>query len=121
METKPLLFGLIGFFIGGLLVSIAATTFDKPQSDMKNMVTDLKELSGDEYDAVFIRSMIEHHEAAVDMAKLSDKRAKHRELKSLSSEIVTAQNSEITEMRQWQREWGYESGQSEPSHSSMSH
>lgn len=32
METKPLLYGLIGFFIGGLLVSIAATTFDKPTS-----------------------------------------------------------------------------------------
>lgn len=31
METKPLLYGLIGFFIGGLLVSIAATTFNKPE------------------------------------------------------------------------------------------
>jgi len=31
METKPLLYGLIGFFLGGLLVSIAATTFDKPE------------------------------------------------------------------------------------------
>lgn len=29
METKPLLYGLIGFFIGGLLVSIAANTFEK--------------------------------------------------------------------------------------------
>ena len=31
METKPLLYGLIGFFIGGLLVSIAANTFDKQE------------------------------------------------------------------------------------------
>lgn len=30
METKSLLYGLVGFFLGGLLVSIAATTFDKP-------------------------------------------------------------------------------------------
>lgn len=30
MDTKSLLYGLIGFFIGGLLVSVAATTFDKP-------------------------------------------------------------------------------------------
>lgn len=35
METKPLLYGLIGFFLGGLLVSVAATTFDKPE--MENM------------------------------------------------------------------------------------
>ncbi len=33
METRPLLYGLIGFFIGGLLVSVAATTFDKPQQE----------------------------------------------------------------------------------------
>lgn len=33
METKPLLYGLIGFFMGGLLVSIAATTFDKPKAE----------------------------------------------------------------------------------------
>lgn len=30
METKPLLYGIIGFILGGLLVSVAATTFDKP-------------------------------------------------------------------------------------------
>ncbi len=31
METKELLYGLIGFFIGGLLVSIAATTFNNDE------------------------------------------------------------------------------------------
>ena len=30
MDTKALLYGIIGFILGGLLVSIAATTFDKP-------------------------------------------------------------------------------------------
>ena len=30
MDTKILLAGLIGFFLGGLIVSIAATTFEKP-------------------------------------------------------------------------------------------
>ncbi|HET8709174.1 MAG TPA: hypothetical protein VFL85_02735 [Candidatus Saccharimonadales bacterium] len=30
MDTKSLLYGIIGFILGGLLVSIAATTFDKP-------------------------------------------------------------------------------------------
>lgn len=36
METKPLLYGLIGFFIGGLLVSIAANTFDKQELQVKS-------------------------------------------------------------------------------------
>ncbi|HTK39500.1 MAG TPA: hypothetical protein VL362_01405 [Patescibacteria group bacterium] len=30
METKSLLYGIVGFILGGLLVSVAATTFDKP-------------------------------------------------------------------------------------------
>jgi hypothetical protein len=29
METKPLLYGLIGFILGGLLVSTAAVSFDR--------------------------------------------------------------------------------------------
>lgn len=39
METKPLLYGLIGFFIGGLLVSVAATTFEKPEATQLNIET----------------------------------------------------------------------------------
>lgn len=39
METKPLLYGLIGFFMGGLLVSVAATTFDKPSDSSMKQVT----------------------------------------------------------------------------------
>lgn len=31
METRELLYGLIGFFIGGLLVAIAANTFNNDQ------------------------------------------------------------------------------------------
>ncbi len=37
MDTKSLLYGLIGFFIGGLLVSIAATTFENDRLQMDFM------------------------------------------------------------------------------------
>lgn len=120
MQTKPLLYGLIGFFIGGFIVSVAATTFDKPQvketntnssamssMSMDDMSTDLRSKTGDEYDEAFITSMIAHHEGAVKMAKLSDANAKHDEIKELSKAIITAQEKEITEMKQWQMDWGY--------------
>ena len=125
METKALLFGLIGFFIGGLLVAIAASTFDKPaqtQTTSKNemlmsdMTAQLKDKTGDNYDKAFIAYMIEHHQAAVDMAKLSEKNAKHEEIKQLSRNIVTAQEKEISEMRQWQQNWGYEQAGSGSDH-----
>lgn len=31
MRSKELLYGLIGFFLGGLLVSVAATTFNNAE------------------------------------------------------------------------------------------
>ncbi len=129
MQTKPLLYGLIGFFIGGFLVSVAATTFDKPENketasnnsivsskSMEDIMSSLKNKSGDEYDKSFISSMIGHYEGAVEMAKLSAMNAKHDEIKKLSEAIITAQEQEIAEMKQWQKDWGYSSSES-PSHS----
>ena len=47
METKPLLYGLIGFFIGGLLVSVAANTFDKQNlQDSSSSHTKIQSKSG---------------------------------------------------------------------------
>jgi uncharacterized protein (DUF305 family) len=115
MQTKPLLYGLIGFFIGGLVVSIAATTFDKPvaQSDevtMSEMTRSLQSKTGDDFDKAFIAHMIEHHESAVNMAELSASsasNAKHEEIKQLSREIINAQEKEIDQMKQWQSNWSY--------------
>lgn len=126
METKPLLYGLIGFFIGGFLVSVAATTFDKPENkesavnnysmssmSMDDMSTELMNKTGEDYDKAFIANMIAHHEGAVEMAKLSSANAKHNEIKELSNAIMTAQEKEIAEMKQWQKDWGYaQSGES---------
>lgn len=121
METKPLLYGLIGFMIGGLLVAIAATTFDKPKNmettnndsmssmSMSDMTADLKTKKGDAYDQAFIVDMIAHHEGAVEMAKLSAARAQHAEIKQLSDAIISAQEKEIDQMKQWQKNWGYSS------------
>jgi len=110
METKPLLYGLIGFFLGGLIVSIAAMSLIKStdkEIPMSGMTSSLREKSGDEFDKLFISHMIEHHQAAVDMSKLSAENAKHAEIKQLSRDIIAAQEKEIAQMRQWQQQWAY--------------
>ena len=113
METKPLLFGLIGFFVGGLIVSVAATTFDKPNTttgehmNMNQMTESLKDKQGEEFDKAFIAEMIVHHQGAVDMAQLAESNAKHEEIKKMSREIISAQEAEIEVMKRWQSEWGY--------------
>lgn len=122
METKPLLYGLIGFFIGGLIVSVAATQLPNKSSgemSMSQMTKELENKSGDDYDKAFIAYMIEHHQAAVDMAKLSADRAKHDEVRQLSNDILSTQSKEIDLMQTWQTNWGYKD--TPQSHQGMSH
>ncbi len=108
MQTKSLLYGLIGFFLGGFIVSVAATTFDRPSEQTAgNTINSLTGKQGDEYDKAFIAEMIGHHQGAIDMAKLSAANAKHDEIKQLSKDIVAAQEKEIAQMKQWQAQWGY--------------
>lgn len=45
MDTKPLLYGLVGFILGGLLVSTAAVSFDRNDPALnptQNQVTQSK-------------------------------------------------------------------------------
>lgn len=120
METKSLTFGIIGFLIGGLVVSVAATQLNQPSNkenssgmSMSQMTEDLKNKTGDEFDKAFIASMIEHHQGAIDMAKLAEKNAKHDEIINMSSDIITAQSTEIDTMKKWQSEWGYRESSTE--------
>ncbi|HSE61083.1 MAG TPA: DUF305 domain-containing protein [Candidatus Saccharimonadales bacterium] len=117
MESKSLLFGIIGFIAGGLIVSIAATTFEKPKDTMpSSMVSSLEGKAGDDFDSTFISGMIAHHQEAIDMARLADGQAKHQEIKDLSKAIIGAQQKEIDAMKQWRIEWGYDSASSESMH-----
>lgn len=113
MDTKPLAFAIVGFLLGGFVVSVAATVGDDPdhasqdETSITAMTHDLTSKRGDAYDAAFIAAMIEHHRSAVDMAGLSAQRAKHPQIKQLSKEIIRAQSAEIALMEQWQQRWGY--------------
>ena len=88
------------------------TTTDHSTMSMADMNKQLEKLSGDEFDKAFLEMMITHHQGAIDMANLATTRAKHDEVKTLSQEIIKAQNKEITDMQQWQMNWGYMSSDS---------
>jgi uncharacterized protein (DUF305 family) len=126
MKQHPILYALIGFILGGLVVSVAAKFLPYQQTAhqqheahkevmMSEMTTQLKDKKGDDYDALFLAHMIEHHQAAVDMSKLSPTNAKHEELKKMSADIIAAQEKEIAQMKQWQTDWGY-SGEHKMNH-----
>jgi uncharacterized protein (DUF305 family) len=75
---------------------------------MTEMSEDLTDKSGDDFDAAFITAMIAHHQGAIDMAELAESRAEHDEIRQLSRAIIRAQEGEIAQMHDWQREWGYD-------------
>ncbi|MDI3340352.1 MAG: DUF305 domain-containing protein, partial [Sphaerobacter sp.] len=49
-------------------------------------------------DESFIALMIDHHQGAIDMAKLAQDRAEHPEIRQLAQNIITAQQREIEQM-----------------------
>lgn len=136
MKKETILTGTIGLLIGIVVTGFAAgqavnanntgmmqmmgmktstltseTPADHTTMSMPEMNKQLEELSGDEFDKTFLEMMIVHHQGAIDMAALIPSRAKHAEVKTLGEAIVSAQTKEIADMKQWQNNWGYSSGE----------
>lgn len=128
--VKYAVFVVIGIVIGALFMSIISLEDGEEQVASKESVQDqshhqmseagsqqgmtmddmvqiLKDKSGDEYDKAFLIEMISHHEGAIEMAKMSQKQAKHEELRELSNTIMLTQEAEVKMMKEWQKEWGY--------------
>jgi uncharacterized protein (DUF305 family) len=58
-----------------------------------------------DYDLRFIDAMIPHHEGAVSMAKEVLQKSQRAELKQLAQAMITAQQAEIDQMKQWRQTW----------------
>lgn len=124
---KEYIYGLIGLVIGGLLTFLVVS--NQPQKNtkvqsknesgqmqrggpsmsmtMEGMNDTLKGKTGDDFDKAFISGMIEHHNGAIAMANQAKISAKHDEIKKMADEIIAAQTTEINQMREWQKAWGY--------------
>jgi uncharacterized protein (DUF305 family) len=72
---------------------------------MGMMMTPERLARSDPFDRAFIDAMIPHHQSAIDMAQVASKKSDNPKIKELAENIVSAQQREIEEMKQWRKEW----------------
>jgi len=72
---------------------------------MDDMMVGLSGKTGEAFDRAFLAEMIVHHEGAVSMAQAALQDAKHQEIKDLANAIISAQTTEIAQMKAWQKSW----------------
>jgi len=72
---------------------------------MNQMSSTLAVLKGEDFDRMFITLMIDHHQGAIDMAKLALSNSEKDELKDLANDIISAQTKEIEMMKGWLDSW----------------
>jgi len=58
-----------------------------------------------DFDQMFINMMVPHHQGAVEMAKIAQQRAEHPEIKQMADAIISGQQEEITQMKDWKKLW----------------
>lgn len=86
---------------------VASPEASKGNADAMNaMMKNMTMTYSDNADVDYIKSMIPHHQGAIDMAKVALQHAKDPEVLKLAGEVVKAQEGEISFMRDWLKKLG---------------
>jgi len=108
-STKLVLVAIVSAALGAGAVAAlqkpSAPPVSHMASSMDDMSSTLKGKEGDAFDKAFLEEMIVHHEGAVEMAELARRNAGHPEIKQMAEAIISAQEAEIAQMKEWQVSW----------------
>lgn len=111
MNTKLILVGAFGLILGlSGGYSFAQSKINVPvkhdmNTAMNDMTSELENKSGAEFEQAFIDDMIAHHEGAVAMAQMVLEKSQRPELVQLANDIISAQATEINQMKAWNNDW----------------
>jgi uncharacterized protein (DUF305 family) len=114
MNKESVLYGVIGFILGALLMmALASNAVNSQNSGVMRMMGigiggNMVQNTGTGnsiMDAHFIEQMIPHHEDAITMANLALERSNREEIRELAHNIIDSQSKEIGQMRDWYKDW----------------
>jgi uncharacterized protein (DUF305 family) len=117
MRLKRLNMTLFGLLLMALLAACGTPAADTSTAPTTTTMTGMDHGStggmdhgvipaeGQPYDAVFIDSMIVHHEGAIAMANQALEQAERQDIKDLANAILSAQEAEIGQMKEWRTSW----------------
>ncbi len=94
--NKIILWGIGGVIVGGIIFSFFNSS-DRISGRNVGMINNI--------DKHFIEQMIPHHDGAIAMANLALLKAVRPEIKTLARAIISAQEKENKEMRDWYKDW----------------
>ena len=77
------------------------------------MTASLQGLKGKEFESMFLKHMIHHHQSGVAMAELAASNTKRAELNKMGRDIIAAQKAEIDQMTGWLKKNGESAGSME--------
>ncbi len=72
---------------------------DMPGMMSADEMAGLEHASGEEFQSMWLKMMVEHHEGAVDMAKTELEDGENAKATALAKDIISAQETEIATMR----------------------
>jgi uncharacterized protein (DUF305 family) len=78
------------------------------QQQMKSMgvmMDPQQRINKEPFDKAFIDAMIPHHQSAIEMAQVALANSDNPQIRELALDIVSAQQREIEQMKQWRKEW----------------
>ncbi len=91
IKNKPLAVLTAVLAAGLLAVIVAGCGSDQNTSSSSSG-------AGNKTDAAFVADMVPHHQGAIDMAEVAEKKAEHPQIRELAKNIISAQKSEIAVM-----------------------
>lgn len=72
---------------------------------MKQMMAELEQKSGQDFEVAYINAIIPHHQDAIAMAKMVKDDAPHQETRDVATKIITDQEKEIGDLSTWLKQW----------------